>query len=222
VPFLDYEGIGRLHAVVVSHRDIDHINGLPEIVDRRRVDCVYFDPVSFTQSQDVETMQVLMHHLASRRVPARLIPETLPAGRTQIRILWPTPESATQAQLDDNDKSLVCLIEYTGRKILLCSDIEIPAQREIMALYEGLHPDVVVAPHHGSVRTLDERFLPWLGPRVVLCSCSRRDWEQGRVISSAAGGELRMTAQDGAVSVCIDRAGMVETCGWKPIKEPLE
>lgn len=222
VPFLDYEGIGRLHAVVVSHRDIDHLNGLPEIVDRRRVDCVYFDPVSFTQSQDVETMQVLMSHLACRRIPTRPMPETLSAGRTQIRVLWPTPESATRARLDDNDKSLVCLIEFASRKILLCSDIEIPAQREIMASYEGLLADVVVAPHHGSVRTLDERFLPWLTPRVVLCSCGRRDCEQGRAIQSAGGGELRVTAQDGAVSVCIDRAGMVETCGWKPIKETAQ
>ena len=40
LPFLDYEGIGRLHAVVVSHRDIDHINGLPEVANRRRVDRV--------------------------------------------------------------------------------------------------------------------------------------------------------------------------------------
>jgi competence protein ComEC len=211
VPFLDYEGISRLHAVVVSHRDLDHINGLPEIVDRRKVDCVYFDPVSFTQSQDVETMQVLMSHLANRGVPTRLMPETLDAGPAKIRVLWPTAESAACEQLSDNDKSLVSLIEYAGKRILLCSDIEALAQREIMASCEGLKADVVVAPHHGSTRTLDSKFLDRLTPSVVLCSCGRRDYEQGRVLNPPAGGKLLVTARDGAVSVCITQAGMVKS-----------
>ena len=138
VPFLDHEGISRLHAVVVSHRDIDHINGLPEVVDRRSVDCVYFDDTSFTQSQDVETIQVLMSHLADRRVPAKRMPEAIDTDRAQIRVLWPTAEAVAREQLEDNDKSLVCLIEYAGRKVLLCSDIESLAQREIMTLYPAL------------------------------------------------------------------------------------
>jgi len=97
VPFLDHEGISRLHAVIVSHRDIDHINGLPEVVDRRLVDGVHFDEVSFAQSQDVETIQTLLTHLANRRVPAQRVPETIDAGRAQIRVLWPTAESAARA-----------------------------------------------------------------------------------------------------------------------------
>jgi len=215
LPFLDHEGIDRLHAVVVSHRDIDHINGLPEIVNRRRVDCVYFDPVSFTQSQDVETIRVLMDHLASRGVPTSLMPDTLDAGKARIRVLWPTAESTTREKLSDNDKSLVCLIEWSDATILLCSDIETLAQREILALQEGLKPDVIVAPHHGSIRTLDGRFIERLDPRVIVCSCARRDCEQGRTIQASPGRKLLITARDGAVSVCITEEGMIELCGLK-------
>lgn len=214
VPFLDYEGIGKLDAVVVSHRDIDHINGLPEVVNRRRVDCVHFDPTSFTQSQEVETMQVLMSHLADRRVPTNLVPHTLDAGEASIRILWPTAESATREELSDNDKSLVCLIAWAGRRILLCSDIETLAQEEILALYPDLTADVVVVPHHGSARTLRDGFLDRLDPGLLLCSCSRWDWEQGRVMRDAAGRELRITALDGAISVCIDDAGVIKKMLW--------
>jgi len=214
VPFLDYEGIGRLHAVVVSHRDIDHINGVPEVVNRRPVGCVYFDEMSFAHSQDVETVQALMSHLAGRRVPANLMPGTIDAGHAQIRLLWPTAEAVAREQLSDNDKSLVCLIEYADRRALLCSDIESLAQREIMTLYPALKADVVVVPHHGSVRTLDSRLLDQLSPSVLLCSCSSRDYEQGRVMKAFASGKLLITAPNGAVNVCIDDAGMVETSGW--------
>jgi competence protein ComEC len=216
LPYLDYEGIGRLHAVIVSHRDIDHINGLPEVVNRRPVHCVYFDHTSFTQSQDVETMCVLREHLRSRRVRAERMEETLDAGKARIRVLWPTEESAHREDLGDNDKSLVCLIEYAGRRVLLCSDIERPAQQEILRQYPALRADVVVVPHHGSVRTLDHRFLERLGPEVLLCSCGTRDYEQGRVIRSADSGELWITARDRAVSVCIDASGMIQRNIWKP------
>ncbi len=215
-PFLDYEGIGRLHAAVVSHRDIDHINGLPEVVNRCKVDCVYFDPTSFTQSQDVETVQVLTSHLAGRRVPVKLVPDTLAAGEATIRILWPAAESTPREQLSDNDRSLVCLIEYAGRKILLCSDIERLAQEQILSLYPDLKADVVVVPHHGSVRTLHGEFLDRLAPGLLVCSCGRRDCEQGRVLKASPNPELRVTAQDGAISVCFDDAGMIEKTLWLP------
>jgi competence protein ComEC len=211
VPFLDHEGISRLDAAIVSHRDVDHINGVPEVVDRRSVDRVYFDEISFAQSQDVETVQALMSHLADRRVPAERMPETIEAGPATMRVLWPQAQSIARAQLSDNDKSLVCLIEYAGRKVLLCSDIESLAQREIMALYPTLRADVVVVPHHGSVRTLDGRFLDQLAPRVLLCSCGVQDFEQGRVMKAPMCGKLLVTARNGAVNVCIDRDGVIQT-----------
>ena len=225
-PFLDYMGIGRLHAMVASHHDIDHINGIPEVADRRRVGHVYADEASFLQSDAPQTRDVLLKCLAKRRLHVENMPRTVDAGPAQIRVLWPTDEWAGRQELGDNDKSLVCLIEFAGRKVLLCSDIERLAQREILRLYPGLRADVVVAPHHGSTRTLLEGFLEQLDPTVLLCSCSRRDYELGRVAQrpSAAGkGVTRgdravtslFTAQDGALSVCIDGAGMVRTAVHK-------
>ncbi len=156
-----------------------------------------------------------MNHLADQAYPGgTACPDTSTPAERRIRVLWPTAESAPSEQLSDNDKSLVCLIEYAGRKVLLCSDIEGSPKREIMALYPDLKADVVVVPHHGSVRTLDSGFLDQLAPGVLLCSCGRRDCEQGRVMKAAGERELLITAQDGAVNVCIDNAGMIQTTVW--------
>jgi len=215
VPFLDHEGIGRLDAVVVSHADIDHINGLPEVANLRKIGQVCFDDVSFGKSQDAETIQVLKGHLADRQVRIEPMPATMDIGPAQVRVLWPIPEVAARTDLGDNDRSLVCQIEYAGRTALLCSDIEGVAQRQIMTLYPALQADVVVAPHHGSTRTLDDRFLKQLTPSVVLCSCGRRDCEQGRVIGASPTGQLRITAVEGAVTVCIDPTGVIQTAAYK-------
>lgn len=210
VPFLDHEGISRLHAVVVSHGDIDHINGLPEVVNRRTVDRVYFDDTTLARSKDVETVRVLMDHLRDRRIRAERMPESLDAGPAQIRVLWPTGDPAAWEPFSDNDRSLVCLIEYAGRRVLFCSDIEKPAQQEILKLYPALKADVVIVPHHGSKRTLEEGFLATLDASILLVSCGRGDYMRGRVIGSVEGGAFRLTGRDGALTACIDRFGMVE------------
>jgi len=215
LPFLDHEGIGRLHAVVVGHRDIDHINGIPEVVDRRHIEHVCFDDTSLTQSQNVETVQVLLQHLMARGIHAERMPQTIHADGASVRLLWPAGDTAGRYDLSDNDKSLVCLIEYAGRRVLLCSDVEAIAQREIMNLYPGLTADVVVVPHHGSVRTLDKQFLEQMAPEILICSCGSRDYEQGRVIPPPARGQMVITARDGAVSVCIQTSGVIQTAALK-------
>jgi competence protein ComEC len=209
-PFMDYIGIGRLHAIIASHHDVDHINGIPEVVDFRTVDRVCLGDTFFTQSPAPQTTELLTQHLQRNRVSVEHVPETIAAGSAQVQVLWPAGESVTSEGLGENDQSLVCLIEFAGRRVLLCSDIEKPAQGQIMKLYPSLKADVVIAPHHGSARTLDADFLRQLEPRLLICSCGRTDYEQGRVVRKAEGAELLVTARDGAVTICIDRAGVVQ------------
>jgi competence protein ComEC len=215
VPFLDYIGIGRLHAVIISHHDLDHINGLPEITDRRRVDGAFFHEWSFSPTESTSTTALLMQHFAARHVDVKPFPETITAGSARIRALWPSAEATALQQFDDNDRSLISVVEFAGRKILLCSDVEKAAQGELARLYPGMKADVVVVPHHGSVRTLSDEFLPRLGAGTLLCSCGRTDWEKGRILQQVVNAELFWTATQGAITVCIDRAGVVRTVTFR-------
>ncbi len=210
VPFLDYIGIERLHAIIVSHHDLDHINGIPEVVDRRRVDGVYIDDTSFPQTPSVDTAGLLMHHLESKHVPVRHIQQLSDIGTAYVQALWPAEQAMARPELGENDKSLVCAVEFAGRRVLLYSDIEEFAQRETLSRYPGLKADVVVAPHHGSVRTLAPGFLEKLEPDILLCSCGRQDYERGRVVQRAGDAQMLLTATHGAVTICIERAGAVK------------
>jgi beta-lactamase superfamily II metal-dependent hydrolase len=77
---------------------------------------------------------------------------------------------------------------------------------------------VVIVPHHGSIRTLDDGFLRQLGPGLLICSCGRTDYERGRVIAPPRAGSpldgrtaaLLATGRDGAVTIRIDRAGVIK------------
>ncbi len=221
VPCLDRLGVGRLHAVVVSHPDIDHVNGIPEVVDRRQVDRVWVEEISRSRGDDSQTATLLEQHLEKRGVPVQPMPRCITSGPAEIRVLWPIDDIAGPQELSDNDKSLVCLLAFAGRKVVLCSDIERLAQQEIVRRYPELKADIVVVPHHGSKRTLDPAFLEQLAPALLLCSCSQRDYEQGRITGPMPAAEWLITGRDGAITVGIDRAGVVKTSVHKPIRSAL-
>ena len=210
LPFLDYMGVSRLHAIVLSHQDIDHINGVPEVVDRRRVGCVYANDAFLAQSQTAETAALLLQHLEARGVRVDRAAGIIASGPARIRTLWPAGDPNALREISDNDKSLVSEIGFAGATILLCSDIEQFAQQQVVRLQPGLKTDVVVAPHHGSMTTLDRRFLPQLEAAVLLCSCGKRDFEQGRVAGRDSREDACYTARDGAVTICIDADGVVK------------
>ncbi len=210
LPFLDYMGVSRLRAIVLSHHDIDHINGVPEVVNRRRVDHIYASDVLLAQSQTAETARLLSQHLDARGIAVDRIPDAITAGPARIYVLWPVGDPNAQQQISDNDKSLVSMIEFAGTRVLLCSDIERFAQRQILSLHPALQADIVVAPHHGSITTLDGGFLPQLETKTLLCSCGQRDFEQGRVAGQDSHAQGFYTARDGAVSICIDADGAVQ------------
>ena len=231
--YLDYIGINHLHALVLSHHDIDHINGVPEVADRRPIDHIYAHAPFLAQARTAETARFLLEHLETERVAVGQLPHVVSIGPTRITALWPPDDLTEQQPLGDNDTALVCLIEFAGRRVLLCSDIEKFTQQQIMTRYPTLRADVVVVPHHGSVRTLDERFLSALGARILLCSCGRQDFNRGRVIgergpelanqgagdagqeqesvSRTSPADLYLTARDGGLTVCISRSGAVQT-----------
>lgn len=85
------------------------------------------------------------------------VPQIITVGPARLHMLRPVADPNAQRQISDNDRSLVSLIELAGTRVLLCSDIERFAQRQILRLHPGLKAGVVVAPHHGSMTTLDPR-----------------------------------------------------------------
>jgi competence protein ComEC len=214
LPFLDYMGLGHLHAIAISHNDIDHINGIPEIGDRRRVDHIYANRAFFAQIETERTATLLANHLAKQGHTIEQVPRTLQAKNAIVRTLWPPDESPGRNNLSDNDQSLVSQIQCAEVSLLLCSDIEEFAQQRLMALDPNLTAQIVVAPHHGSTATRSRNFLPSLQSEILIVSCGRRKRNPRQLSTSLFHPKYFSTAENGAISVCVQASGMVETATW--------
>ncbi len=209
-PFLDYSGISKIDAIIISHNDVDHINGIPEIIVHCNVNDVYANDAFFSRIDKWGTARFLEESLSKKGLEIQRLGKEIPlSSKVKIKILWPTEQILQNEELGDNDKSVVLLIEFAGREILLCSDIEKFAQRELLHLNPNLKADCLVVPHHGLVKTLEADFLEKLEPSILICSCGRSDYKNNRTIKPKSKAKWLCTAERGAVAVCIDKNGMI-------------
>jgi len=213
-PFLYYTGINKIDAIIISHNDVDHINGIPEIVEHCKVGCVYANEAFLmaTETEKWGTAKFLSDWLNENGLAIQPVDKNPHIkGEAKITILWPDKEICRDRTLGDNDKSVVSLIEFAGKKILLCSDIEKFAQRKFLELFPGLKIDVIVVPHHSSVKSLDPDFIQRLGADISICSCGRTQYERLQVIKRKDNAETFYTAKDGTIKICVKKDGTLTT-----------
>lgn len=211
IPFLEAMGIDALDQIIISHTDIDHVNGIPEIIKAFKTKAVFVD---LDQGQ---ASTILKRIFSGRHGILRPISDLAGQanGGLEILAIWPRPDTAT-SKLSDNDRSVVTLIRFAARSILFCSDIEQYAQKQIMELYPGLKVDVMVLPHHGSPRTRLEGLIRSMDPKFVICSCTDAQARQVIVDTELDGREVYCTGRDGAVTIRISPSGHITVSTYLP------
>jgi competence protein ComEC len=212
-PFLDYKGINKIDAIIISHDDIDHINGIPEIVEQCEVGDIYANE-AFLMTMNTEkwgTAKFLQEQLSEKGFEIENLKELSLKGGAKIKFIWPSREICENDKLGDNDKSAVSLIEFADTQILLCSDIEKFAQKELLRLNPKLKTEIIVVPHHGSVKTLEHDFIERLGADILICSSGPGQYERPDAIKRKDEAKLFYTARDGAITIRVNKNGGIRT-----------
>ena len=100
----------------------------------------------------------------------------------------------------------------SSRRVLLCSDIGKYAQRRLIESGVDIKADVVVVPHHGSLRTMDSKFIEMVWPEYHIVSSGLKHYEGFK--KNELDESWYFTAAEGAVNVTVDGGGNldVSTC----------
>ncbi|PQO29149.1 hypothetical protein C5Y96_15455 [Blastopirellula marina] len=197
------KGIQHLDAVIISHDDADHYNGLPEVLERFSVGAVYCSELMEKIPSDL--VSSLLDDIRRRGIPLR----SLSAGRSlsahpdvEVTILHPTRKGVLGR---DNANSLVLLIEYQGRRILLPGDLESPGTESVI-VERPIDCDVVMAPHHGSRHSHADSFYQWCQPEWIVVSSGSRDI-LGPVIAKPGEPVWLNTAASGRIEIRLSADG---------------
>jgi competence protein ComEC len=202
-------GITHLDAVIVSHADSDHFNGIPELLERFSIGVIYVSPTMFERPQPA--VGELRASVERAGVPLRVLKagDRLDSADVRIEVLHPPRKGVIGS---DNANSIVLLLEFAGRRALLTGDLESPGLDDLVA-EEPLDCDVVMAPHHGSRRSDPAGFALWSTPNFAVISGARNvedipDIESVKDSYRARGAEVFHTAEDGCVQFQISATGV--------------
>ena len=169
-PALWARGVRHIDAVILSHADSDHYNGLPDLLDRFSVGEVRVSP-GFAGAANPGAVQ-LLDEVRARGIPVRPIAagDHWEAAAARFSVWHPPRAGALALALaSDNARSVVLDLEAAGHHVLLTGDLE---NEGLDALTRCRMPplDVMLSPHHGG-RTANPTWLyEWAEPRLVVVS----------------------------------------------------
>jgi competence protein ComEC len=203
-PFLWHRGIRHIDEVFLSHADLDHFNGLRDLLDFCSVGQVTRTP-SFALKENAAVRAVL-DRLERDGIPVRLVQQgdRLRAGELTLDVLHP-PETGPEGV--ENVRSLVLLVQHGRHRVLLTGDLEGVG---LSALLQ--HPphrvDVLMAPHHGSRRIDVRGLLNWSRPGLIVSQDDRREPAGGDPYQNASV-RLLNTGEHGAVTLRVHSSGVI-------------
>lgn len=221
LPFLRHQGIRRIDGIIISHANLDHFGGVPEVIRSLPCGPVYLAPQFERDCGEAMPCGPLLEGLHQRHHPIEQVVagDTLQLGEdVAIEVLWPPAD--LPAAYDINDASLVLRLTYGGTSALLTGDIESASQ---YALVErgGVRADVLVLPHHGAVVPSTPAFLRAVGAEVLIRSSFVPTDPRGSLEQLIGPASLFNTADDGAIEITLDGGAVrARSLGSRPGAEP--
>ncbi|MDD4666250.1 MAG: DNA internalization-related competence protein ComEC/Rec2 [Clostridia bacterium] len=172
-PVLAHYGINKIELMMMSHRDLDHSEGLLEIMPYFQVG-VFFQP----PCEENNEMEKRIAELCAQK---KIVRQELTAGQgvhleqdVFLEVLHPAPEDA----FTGNNRSLVVKVKYKGCTWLLTGDVEKEAIEQLLARGVDLRADILKIPHHGSVGSLVPLFYEKVKPQAVVISVGENRFNQ--------------------------------------------
>ncbi len=206
-PFLWQRGIRRIDEVILSHADLDHFNGLRDLLDRFAIGQVTCTPTFADKA--TPGVRLTLDVLHQRGVAVRIVKagDRLMVGDVALEVLHPP---AVGPAGNENARSLVLHVRHAGHSILLTGDLEGEGLRRVLGELPPRRVDVLMAPHHGSHLTNTSELAQWARPRVVV-SCQGRPGPPKTVRQRyrQVGAHLLDTYQHGAVIIRSRVGGLV-------------
>ncbi len=189
-------GVDDIDLVIATHPDADHIQALPPVMQNFPVRTLVTGP-----RMRGDELDDALHRAARRQkvrvVLARVGTELEIAG-AKLRFLGPLG-----SETEDNDRSLVFVLEYGGCKALFTGDAPISAE----VLWRAEKVDILKVGHHGSDTSTGSQLLQGFQPRMALIGVGNNPY--GHPTQSVLerlsqhGVEIRRTDLEGAIRVVL-------------------
>ncbi|MDP4153015.1 MAG: MBL fold metallo-hydrolase, partial [Bacillota bacterium] len=157
VGYLKKLNIGKLDYVVATHRHVDHIGGMPTVLDTFKADTVYTTDMPYNTEINKKFNEAITRNGCKNVYLKR--GDTFDFGSDiKVEVLNPEPDIVIPKNFvpEDNayflnDRSIVLKMTYGQKTFLFCGDLYKSREVELVNLYgDKLNADFLKVPHHGA------------------------------------------------------------------------
>ena len=218
-PFLWARGIRRIDDVILSHGDLDHFNGIPQLAERFTIGRVLRTP-TFAE-RNLAGMRKALSAIESRGIPIEIVHrgQQWETDGVTFEVLHPP---AVGPAGNENARSLVLLVKHADWSMLLTGDLEEAGLAQVLTL-EPPRLDVLMAPHHGSDKSNVPVLAAWAKPKLVV-SCQTAPMSERLSVKmyEKMGAKFLGTWPNGAITIRPgDKAAPVETYRTRLTLQPF-
>jgi competence protein ComEC len=151
-------------AMFVTHFDVDHTNGIENLISQVPVENVYYCTLNLSE---YESEQLMLLNAAMERynVKTHLVNRSTKmfVGEMDIQLYIP--------QRPKNNDGMMVLLGINGYDVLVTGDTDIDIEEEMMRYVHLPDGECLVAGHHGSKYSTSEVLLDAFKPEAALISC---------------------------------------------------
>jgi len=158
-------GIDTIHDILISHSDLDHVGGLPNLLDEITVRNVYINPDANNMSRawvDIRHALELAHDRGTE-VHTSLtstLSKKIKSGQVEIEILAPSlgvalggaggPDLDRRKQTTNTMSVVIGLIHNAARVTLFPGDMSEHGLDNLLKKQQNIEAQILVFPHHGG------------------------------------------------------------------------
>jgi len=173
---LETMGVEKIDYLVLSHPHIDHIGGAAKLMDTYPVEAIYTSPLWYNSG----TYAACMAAISRNNVPHVILTDgmTLQFGEdVLVEVLNPPaeieyPKNYPEGSTDFvNNHSLALKFTYGTSTMLLCGDLYMVGEREVLERWgDKLDSDVHKPNHHGAATSTSSKWRKTVSAKVVVMS----------------------------------------------------
>ena len=204
LPYIKQQGISCLEAVVLTHTDQDHINGVTEVLEEGKKGWLTVKNLMYPYWMEGTEQGKQLKKLAEeagascRKIRAG---DRLTIGKAEAVVLYPKEQEKIA---EPNAGSLVLFWKWEGVRAMFTGDLPEEKERELLQNLPAC--EILQVGHHGSATSTCREFLEQVQPSLAVISCAMKN-RYGHPSPDTierlkkTGCEIRYTMRSGAITI---------------------
>lgn len=204
LPYIKQQGISCLEAVVLTHIDQDHINGVTEVLEEGKKGWLTVKNLMYPYWMEGTEQGKQLKKLAEeagascRKIRAG---DRLTIGKAEAVVLYPKEQEKIA---EPNAGSLVLFWKWEGVRAMFTGDLPEEKERELLQNLPAC--EILQVGHHGSATSTCREFLEQVQPSLAVISCAMKN-RYGHPSPDTVdrlkktGCEIRYTMKSGAITI---------------------